>query len=95
MRFLVRRRLDGSPCVPYGAVLEVRPKGQRYLGAGASSHYAACMRAHANAHSKGYPFARSVTPSPRMTWQHIDLCEADSMLADNVALELLLPQHEA
>ena len=25
--------------------------------------------------------------------QHIDLCEADSMLADNVALELLLPQH--
>jgi hypothetical protein len=30
-----------------------------------------------------------------MTWQHIDLCEADSMLADNVALELLLPQHEA
>ena len=25
------------------------------------------MRAHANAHSKGYPFARSVTPSPRMT----------------------------
>jgi len=27
--------------------------------------------------------------------QHIDLCEADSMLADNVALELLLPQHEA
>ena len=35
--------------------------------AGASSHYSACMRAHANAHSKGYPFARSVTPSPRMT----------------------------
>ena len=34
---------------------------------GASSHYSACMRAHANAHSKGYPFARSVTPSPRMT----------------------------
>ena len=31
----------------------------------------------------------------RMTWQHIDLCEADSMLADNVALEQLLPQHEA
>jgi hypothetical protein len=30
-----------------------------------------------------------------MTWEHIDLCEADSMLADNVALELLLPQHEA
>ncbi len=28
-----------------------------------------------------------------MTWQHIDLCEADSMLADNVALEQLLPQH--
>ena len=27
--------------------------------------------------------------------QHIDLCEADSMLADNVALELLLQQHEA
>ena len=27
--------------------------------------------------------------------QHIDLCEADSLLADNVALELLLPQHEA
>ena len=27
--------------------------------------------------------------------QHIDLSEADSMLADNVALELLLPQHEA
>jgi len=27
--------------------------------------------------------------------QHIDLCEADGMLADNVALELLLPQHEA
>ena len=25
------------------------------------------MCAHANAHSKGYPFARSVTPSPRMT----------------------------
>ena len=25
------------------------------------------MRAHANAHSKVYPFARSVTPSPRMT----------------------------
>jgi len=45
VRFLVRRRLDGSPCVPYGAVLEVRPKGQRYLGAGASSHYAACMHA--------------------------------------------------
>ena len=40
-------------------------KGQRYLGAGASSHYAACMRAHA--HSEGYPFARSVTPSPRKT----------------------------
>jgi len=35
------------------------------LGAGASSHHAARMRAHA--HSKGYPFARSVTPSPRMT----------------------------
>ena len=35
--------------------------------AGASSHYSACMRAHANAHSKVYPFARSVTPSPRMT----------------------------
>ena len=27
--------------------------------------------------------------------QHIDLCEADSMLADSVALELLLPQHDA
>ena len=27
--------------------------------------------------------------------QHNDLCEADSMLADNVALELLLQQHEA
>ena len=27
--------------------------------------------------------------------QQIDLCEADSMLADNVAPELLLPQHEA
>ena len=35
--------------------------------AGASSHYAASMRAHVNAHSKVYPFARSVTPSPRMT----------------------------
>ncbi len=52
------------------------------------------MRAHANAHSKGYPVARSVTPSPRMIWQHIDLCEPDNMLADNVALELLLPQHD-
>ena len=37
------------------------------MGAGACSRYSACMRAHANAHSKGYPFARSVTPSPRMT----------------------------
>ena len=27
--------------------------------------------------------------------QHIDLCEADSMPADNVALELLLQRHEA
>ena len=27
--------------------------------------------------------------------QYIDLCEADRALADNVALELLLPQHEA
>jgi hypothetical protein len=26
--------------------------------------------------------------------QHIDLCEPDNMLADNVALEQLLPQHD-
>jgi hypothetical protein len=26
--------------------------------------------------------------------QYIDLCEADSMLADNVALELLLRKHD-
>jgi len=70
-------------------------RGRATWGLAPARDYSACMRAHANAHSKGYPFARSVTPSPRMTWQHIDLCEADSMLADNVALELLLPQHEA
>ena len=94
MRFLVRRRLDGSPCVPYGAVLEVRPKGQRYLGAGASSHYAACMHACSCALER-LPIrtVRHTVASHDM--QHIDLCEADSMLADDVALKLLLPQHEA
>jgi hypothetical protein len=26
--------------------------------------------------------------------QHIDLCEPDNMLVNNMALELLLPQHD-
>jgi len=45
------------------------------------------MRAHANAHSKGYPFARSTVRHTVAShdMQHIDLCEADSMLADSVA----------
>ncbi len=57
--------------------------------AGASSHYSACMRAE----SLPIRTVRLTVASHDM--QHIDLCEADSMLADNVALELLLPQHEA
>jgi len=32
------------------------------------------MRAQANAHSQVYPFARSVTPSPRMTCNKISTC---------------------
>jgi hypothetical protein len=50
------------------------------------------MRAHANAHPKANPFARSVTPSPDM--QYIDLCEADNMPVNNMALELLLQKHD-
>ena len=90
MRFLVRCRLDGSPCVPYGAVLEVLQKGSATWGAGACPHYSACKCALERLPVRT---VRHTVASHDM--QHIDLCEADSMLADNVALELLLQQHEA
>jgi hypothetical protein len=45
------------------------------------------MRAHANAHSKGTVASNDM--------QHIDLCEPDNMPVNNMALELLSPQHEA
>ncbi len=57
--------------------------------AGASSHYAACMRAHANA------LERLPTRTVRHTvtshdMQHIELCDTENMLVNNMAPELLL-----
>ncbi len=72
MRFLVRGRRDGSPCVPYGAGCRARSvtKATELLGgwrllAILSMH--ACSCECAIERLVGYPFARSVTPSPRMT----------------------------
>ncbi len=59
------------------------------MGAGACPHYVAykCAIERQPVHKVRHSVASH-------DMQHIDLCDADNMLVKNMALELLLPQHD-
>ena len=93
MRFLVRGRRDGSRACRTVPCSKCDQSGRATWGlvpARDTQHARTCECA-----LERLPIRTVRHSVASHDMQQIDLCEADSMLADNVALELLLPQHDA